>query len=263
MSRKKYDMPEGHEEEMKPKRRRKKGHKLYAFIVLILGLAIVAMTVLLLFYVQKIEVTGNEYSKDQEVVNTIQSDKFAVNSLYVLWKYHFTDYDIPESLEAMDVGLKNPWTIKVAVKERKILGFVYEGDDYVYFDKEGVVVLRSSEFIEGTPCIEGIDVSGAKLYQKLKSKDKNLFESILKVTQEVKKFGLAPDRIVCTDSGIDLYFGDIRAALGTRITSEKVGQLSPILEKISGKAGTLHLEHYQDESDTISFMEGEVPDENE
>ena len=42
-------------------RKRKKSYKLYALTVIVLGIAIIVMSVFLLFYVQKIEVTGNEY----------------------------------------------------------------------------------------------------------------------------------------------------------------------------------------------------------
>ena len=239
----------------------KKGHKIYALVVIILGLAIIAVSILLLFYVQKIEVTGNEYTKNQDIIDTVEEDKYAVNSLYVMWKYHFSNYKRPGSIESMKVGLKNPWTVKFTVKEKKIVGYVYDDEGYVYFDKEGTVVLKGSEFIEGTPCIEGIDVSNSEIYKPLKSGDKKLFESILEVTSLVKKFELTPDRIVCADDGIHLYFGQVCVSLGTKITTEKIAQISPILEKIAGQSGTLHLERYEKEGDSITFKVGELPTE--
>lgn len=239
----------------------KKGHKIYALVVIILGLIIIAVSILLLFYVQKIEVAGNEYTKNQDIIDTVEEDKYAVNSLYVMWKYHFSNYKKPGSIESMKAGLKNPWTVKFTVEEKKIVGYVYDDEGYVYFDKEGTVVLKGSEFIEGTPCIEGIDVSNSELYKPLKSGDKKLFESILEVTSLVKKFELTPDRIVCADDGIHLYFGQVCVSLGTKITTEKIAQIPPILEKIAGRSGTLHLERYEKEGDTITFRLGELPKE--
>ena len=96
---------------------KKKGHRVYALIVIILGLIIIAMTVLLLFYVQKIEVEGNEYTSSQEIVEMAEKDPYAVNSLYLLVKYHFLRYEMPGSLESMSVSMKNPWTVKFKVKE--------------------------------------------------------------------------------------------------------------------------------------------------
>ena len=53
-------------EEKTPKK--KKTHRLYAFVVLLLAAAILALGILILFYVQEIEVSRNEYSTDQEIV---------------------------------------------------------------------------------------------------------------------------------------------------------------------------------------------------
>lgn len=37
------------------------------------------------------------------------------------------------------------------------------------------------------------------------------------------------------------------------MTSEKIAQLPPILEKLQGQAGTLHLENYSEDQETIPF----------
>lgn len=242
--------------------KKKKGHKVYALVVILLGLIIIAMTVLLLFYVQKIEVEGNEYTSSQEIVEMVETDPYAVNTLYLLIKYRFMDYEVPGSLESMSVGMKNPWTVKIKVKEKQILGYVFDNESYVYFDKEGTVVLKGRERKEGIPCIEGIDISNAVLYEPLGSGDKDLFDAILGVTREVDKYQLQPDRIVCRDGGILLYFGQVCVSLGTEITTEKMAQISPILKEIGESTGTLHLEHYQDESDAITFDKEELPEEN-
>ena len=59
-------------------RKRKKSYKLYALTVIVLGIAIIVMSVFLLFYVQKIEVTGNEYTDSQEIVELVK-DNFIKN----------------------------------------------------------------------------------------------------------------------------------------------------------------------------------------
>ena len=67
--------------------KKKKTHRLYAFVVLLLAAAILALGILILFYVQEIEVSGNEYSTDQEIVDMVKNDKYSVNTLYILGKY--------------------------------------------------------------------------------------------------------------------------------------------------------------------------------
>lgn len=251
------------EVDMKQKKKKgyKKSHKIYALTVIILGLAIILLALFLLFYVQKIEVKGNEYTDSQEIVDLVKEDRFSVNSLYLLYKYDFSDYKMPENLNSMKVSLKAPWSVVVRVDEKKILGYMENGDQNIYFDKEGVVVKESSEVIDGVPCIEGLDVSGAKLYEPLEKGDEELFRDILDVTREVKEFELSPDSIVCSGSDIELYFGEVCVELGDDITSEKIAQISPILEKLDGQTGTLHLEHFEEEGDAVTFDPGELPED--
>ena len=242
-------------------RKRKKSYKLYALTVIVLGIAIIVMSVVLLFYVQKIEVTGNEYTDSQEIVELAKEDRYTFNSLYVLWKYRFSDYEKPGSVVSMKASLKNPWTVKIRVGEKEIIGYVYDEGSYVYFDKEGTVVLKETKILEGVPCIEGISAAGTELYATIPNIDEDLFEAILDTTTQLKQFELAPDRIVCGDSGIYLVFQDVCVALGDKVTLEKMAQIPPILSKLQGQTGTLRLEHYEDESNTITFDSGELPEE--
>lgn len=245
------------------RKKRRKSHRIYALVVIVLGLAIICISFLLLFYVQKIEVTGNEYCKEEEVLSVIKTDQFSFNSLYVLIRHKSSVPSMPKCLEEMNVSMRNPWTIRIKVKEKPIVGFVYEEKDYVYFDKTGLVVLKSNTYIEGVPSIEGIEVGKTKLYEKLNNENEDMFTSILETTEQVKRFELAPDRIAYSESGVELYFGTIRVLLGTDITPEKVAQITPILQKLEGRTGTLHLEKYENENTPISFQIEEPAPENE
>ena len=66
------------------KNRKKKSHRIYAFFVLTLGIMIIVLSMLLLFHIQKIEVKGNNYCTDKEIVDLAKNDRFSNNSLYVL-----------------------------------------------------------------------------------------------------------------------------------------------------------------------------------
>ncbi len=235
------------------RKKRRKSHRLYALIVIILGIAIIAASIYLLFYVQGIEVKGNDYTEDKVILESVQKDKYSVNSLYLLIKYRFKEYEVPGSLTSIKVGLKNPWTVKIMVKEKPIIGYITEDDNYVFFDKTGTVVLKSRELREGVPGIEGADVGETKLYKPLKIKDEKLLKAILDVAQEVKNYDLQPDRIVCAEDGIELYFGSVRVVLGMNVTTEKMAQITPILAKLEGRAGTLNLRYFEDETNVIAF----------
>lgn len=258
MGKKEYREREG------PRRRKKKkSHRVYAAVVLVLGLAIIAAILFLLFYVQKIEVSGNDYVTEQEILETVQEDEFSINALYILGKYALGKGNVLPCLDQMKVSLKTPWIVKVSVKEKPIVGYIQNGDTYSYFDKEGLVVLESPSLIEGIPYIEGIGMGEVKLYQHLESKNKKIFQQILETSREITKYELDPDRIVCEEDVICLYIERIRIRLGKNVSAVKIAQIQPILEKIGDKEGTLHLENYSEVRKTVTFQEEPLAQESQ
>ena len=123
-------------------------------------------------------------------------------------------------------------------------------------------MLESSALIEGVPYIEGIGMGEVKLYQHLESKNTKIFEQLLETSREIAKYGLKPDRIVCEGDVIYLYMGRIRIRLGKTVSAEKIAQITPILEKIGDKEGTLHLENYSEVQGTVTFQEEPLPQES-
>lgn len=238
---------------------KRKSHRLYAFVVLLLAAAILALGVLILFYVQEIEVDGNEYCTDQQIVDTVKNDKYSINTLYILAKYAVGKGESLPCLDSIKVSLKAPWALKVKVEEKPIVGYVENEDHYAYFDQEGMVVSESTALIEGLPCIEGISMKDIKLYGQLESEDSKIFQEILEASQEVVKYELNVDRIVCKGDDIYLYIGKVYVNLGNKVSSSQVAQVPPILEKLGDQEGILHLENYSESSGTITFDIGEIP----
>lgn len=243
------------------KRRKKRSHRLYAFVVLLFGFAIIVLAFLLLFHVQKIEVSGNDYLTEEEIIDAVQDDRLSKNSLYILGKYAVGRGTVLPCLDQIKVRMKSPWVLKVEVREKPIVGYIQNGEKYEYFDKEGLVVFESSVLKEGLPYIEGIEVGEIRLYHRLKSGDTRIFEQILETSKEVTKYELVTDRIVCEEDNICLYVGNVRICLGESVSSAQIAQIEPILEKLGNQEGTLHLEHYSEMNQTITFEAGPVTQE--
>lgn len=244
---------------MGKKKTKRKSHRLYAFVVLLLAAAILVLSVLVLFYVQQIKVEGNEYCTDQQIVDTVRSDKYSINTLYIAGKYAIGKGKSLPCLESIHVSLSAPWTLKVTVREKPIVGYLENKDNYAYFDKEGMVVSMSPTLIEGLPCIEGVSMKDIKLYSRLETDDSKIFEEILETSQEAVKQKISADRIVCRGDEIYLDIGKVYVNLGNQVSSDQIAQIPPILEKLGGQEGTLHLENYSESSDTITFDIGEIP----
>ena len=240
----------------KKKRRRKKskfGYYLYAITILLLTIINITLAALLLTKVQGIEVKGTKYSQKSDIVAWIEEDPMTNNSLYTLWKFKLGHYTLPVYLEDVDVSLTAPWKVKVKVQEKQMIGCILVDNSYVYFDADGLVLKKGSEYDTGLPLIEGLTVKDAKLFEYLKVENRKVFSYIVKVTEEIAEADLSPDRLVWEDDSMNLYFERICVRLGKSNFSEKIQELPPILTKLEGKQGTLQMEHYTEDSKNISF----------
>lgn len=251
-------MDQEREERPKKKRTKKKskvGYYLYALVVLILAIAIFVVSALILFHVQKIEVKGTNYSEKKEIIEWVQEDKHTSNALYALCKLKWGGKEIPPYLEKVEAGLSAPWILKVTVTEKQIIGCASTDEGYVYFDKEGLVLLKSAEKMENIPLIEGLNIETSELYKKLPVDEEKVFSYLVELTKEVKKNKLNPERIVWEENSMNLYFENVCVRLGRSRFDEKIIQLPPILEKLEGKKGVLDMEYYNEASPNISFRE--------
>lgn len=256
-----------YEEGYRPPERRKRKRRglLLGMLTFLLGIVIFVFAFLLLFHIQKIEVTGNTYSTEEEVIKWLKSDKYAMNSIYAWWKYDDKRIEELPVVESCKITIKSPWSIKITVKEKEIGGYIECNDRYVYFDKDGIAVLSTTTKIEQAVFIEGmsVDASKVKVGKVLPVSDKDVFKRIVEASQLLAKYELSPDRVACVDSELDLYFGNVEVLLGKTSYDERVAQISPILKKLAEQypdiQGTLHLENYQAADKSIRFVPGETP----
>lgn len=239
-----------------------KKRTIYAIIFSVMFLCLIVIAFLLLFQIRNVKVVGNKYVSDQEVIDWVQSDELATNSVYVFCKFRFTEYNLPAAIDRIKVTLNSPWSIKVQVEEKKIVGYIIVEDDFVYFDEDGIVLEKSREWWDDVACIEGLDVTSAQRYKELpvKEEEKKIFRSLLEMSEALKEKELTPDKIVCQDSELNLYFGSVCVNLGNENFAKRIAQIPPILEKLGNQKGTLHLENYGESSTTVSFEKADSSD---
>lgn len=233
--------------------KRQKRDRIRSLLKMFLTTIAVIVIFFLLFYVRKIEVTGCEYTNQKEITRWYAADKLSFNSVAYLMKYKLGKVEFPSYLDDAKMEMKNPWTLRVKIKEKPIVAYTLVGTENVYFDKDGLVVLKKNDIIEKVPCIEGLDIKKATLYERLDVGDKDVFKAVQSVTEGLRDNDLLPDRIVWSDSEIMLYFGNICVQLGSSNFLDKIGQIKPVLDRLNGQEGILHLEHYGQGTSVISF----------
>ncbi len=253
-----------------PERKKKKRKGVFlGVLTFLLGIAIIVFAFLLLFHVQKIEVKGNEYCSDNQVISWFREDKYAMNSAYAWWKYNHTDVEQLPVVESSRVKLKNPWSVQIIVKEKVITGYIDYKDQYLYFDKDGTALLKTAEKLKGAAYIEGMDIdeSKVKLGEVLPVSDKKLFKRIVEISQLLVKYELNPDRVTSSGSELNLYFGKVEVRLGKSNYEIRLAQVPPILEKLKekypDKEGTLHLENFEASDKAIRFVPKDAADKDQ
>lgn len=224
-------------------------------LVLILSLTGAWFYVTTQFSVTNVTVEGNTHYTDEQIKEMILPGGVLDNSLFLSLKYRNKEMkDIP-FVETMDVEIISRHAIRINVYEKALAGCISYLGNYMYFDRDGVVVESSDELTEGVPQIKGLSFDHVILHEKLPVEDPEIFSEILKVTQLLAKYGMVADKIFFgSGKEITLYFGQAKVLLGTdENIDEKMMQLVYILPEMEGKSGTLDMRNFDENTVNIPF----------
>ncbi len=228
---------------------------LWAVIISILLLAAAFGIVVTQFSVTDVKVEGNEHYTDEQIKELVLPEGMLNNSLYLSVIYRNKEIkDIP-FVEMMDVEILSNHSIRINVYEKALAGCVNYLGNYMYFDRDGIVVETSDRLTDGVPQIKGLSFDHVVMHEKLPVQDPSVFSKILNVTQLLAKYKLSADKIFFgTQKDVTLYFGQARVYLGKdEKMDEKIMQLVPILPHLEGKSGVLNMENFDENTENIPF----------
>lgn len=232
-----------------------KGKGLYIIIgiliILLIGLIIVGTC----FHIDTIKVTGNIHYTEEEIRNIITEQNEIDNAVLLYLKNKMNPIDDVPFIDYMDIEFVSNHTISVTVYEKAMAGCIEYMNQYIYFDKDGIVLEISEERMQDIPCITGMQFDSMVLHEKLPIDDESRFRLILSMTQLISKYELEIDGIRFTsEDEIILYYKDIKVLLGDGSNiEEKIVDLGSILESLEGKAGTLDMRDFTKEKGNAKF----------
>lgn len=189
-------------------------------------------------------------------------DGLCMNTLYLMWKYK-DDSKVEESLpflSSIEVKILTPYKVQIKVYEKTEVGYFLKGTDYIYFDREGLIIEISKELHEGVPQVTGPVVGQAEKYEKLPIEDENQYNVVVNLAQYLSRNDLHPKEIrFDEDESITLYFDNVRVKIGAATDlSDKITSLKSVYPQIESKEGVLHMETYTTDAKTITFKQGEI-----
>lgn len=215
---------------------------LSVFALLALGLVVFSQV----SRIQDIKVIGCERYSQEEITDILLSNTYYNNSIYLYLQYKYGQPKMVPFIEYIDVKLTSINTLKVHVYEKAIFGCIQYFGDYMYFDKDGIVVDSSSERYEGIPIVTGLTFDSMILTEKLTAQKEEVFDVIKDLTRLIHKYEIDIDTIhFQRNNEVILYNEDIKILLGKKdMYDEQIAELKNMLPKLEGKKGTLHMENF-------------------
>ena len=207
------------------------------------------------YTVTTIYVEGNVHYTNEEIIDMVMDGRLGDNSLFLAMKYKDKGIEGIPFIQSMDVTIESKDTIRITVYEKALAGYVSYLGQYVYFDKDGIVVETSTEKTVGIPQVTGLQFDHVILHEPLPVEKPEVFNEVLNITQQLDKYSMSADRIYFDSNyQITLVFSDAKVALGNDdYVDEKIMKLQYILPDLAGKKGTLDMREYSEDTRSYSF----------
>ncbi len=207
------------------------------------------------YKVTTVYVEGNVHYTSEEIMEMVMGGRYGDNSLFLSLKYRDKGIDDIPFIQTMDVSIEASDTIRIIVYEKALAGYVAYLGQYVYFDKDGIVVEASSEKTAGIPQVTGLRFDHVILHERLPVENPDIFNEVLNITQQLEKYSMSADRIYFDpEYKVTLLFGEARVALGdSEYIDEKIMKLQYILPGLVDKKGILDMREYSEDTKSYSF----------
>lgn len=241
----------------KIKNKRLVKHSVIVLIFLLLVLFLIKLRL------SEITVIGADNYDEEEAKELVFSGYWDTNTL-VCFVNNLLNIkkDLP-FIADYDIELTGLTSCELIIYEKSPVGCVDYMSNYMYFDKDGIIIESSPEKLPGIPVIEGIDFGHIVLGEVLPVENDKIFTDIMTLTQQLDEYEIGCEKIYYSADAqitITLEGGNIKAELGTNENiSSKISALNDMLPGLNeaGLKGTLYLDNYNELSreDAVSFRE--------
>ena len=227
--------------------------------VTILAVAAAVLILLFVFRMNSLEIVGASRTSPEKIENDLVYNFWTGNTVFFTWKYKDATADSRAPyLGSIQAKMKSPGTVVLTVTEKRLLGAVEYGKQFVCFDDDGVVLEIDEKKPANVPLIEGMTVDEPALYQKLPVANTAQLTAVLSTSRLLENADLIPDTIRLDENlNITAVYGDIEVELGmNELLEEKVAYLGSIYPSLKDETGVLHMETYTGNNESFTFSPG-------
>lgn len=211
------------------------------------------------FHLEVLSVTGSTHYSEEEFRGELVKNPLEENALFLYLEYRFFKNPEIPFVQKMDIEMVDGHELLVTVYEKTYIACVKYMNEYLYFDKDGIVVESAPKLLENVPVIEGVVFTKMTLYQKMEVSDGAIFRTILDLTQLIEQYKISIKKLAFNSKGeVTLYSGKVRVLLGAKKDyAAQMAALSQILPKAKKKelSGVINMEDYTEGQERIVFSE--------
>lgn len=225
------------------------------------GLLIAGAVVLLIlfavffFRVKKVSIEGNTYYSEEAMAQMFQENILEKNilSFWFLDKCSLTP-NLPFVRE-YEVSYPSVNEIHIKLYEKSIVAGIAYANQYIYFDKDGMVLQSADRPVEGIPLFETKNLTTFSLYAKVQMEDEELLTQILNLANLFQHYHVNWDKVQFdANNEAYLYIGEIKVSLGKKTNyDEEISALSSVLTKMirNKQVGEIDMRNYKVRGDVI------------
>ena len=166
------------------------------------------------FDIKNIEVTGNRYFTDSEIIS--MADAAKGGNIFRLAQRSSIKRRLLENpyFTGVRVKRKLPSTEVIDVDERRQVAAVPYGDQYVVIDSQGVVLRKTSVDPEVT-LLKGMTISRMEVGKKIEVEESDILKSTLKMLSSMRKGDFYFKQINVSKFHIEAYITDMLVVKGS------------------------------------------------
>lgn len=234
------------------KRRKKRIKKIACMLLAVLMLLVGAY---LLCTVRHVEVVGSETYSASQIEKAVLPSRLYYNTIYLFYQTHYGHVPTPPYLDMAEIEIVSFNSVRIHAYERTIMSGLQDEGSYIYFDQDGIVLEITDVPKEGIAIVSGLQFDEVVLYEELPVKDETVFQSLVNLTQLLRKNELMPDSIAVTEKdAFDVTFGEVVVHLGRDTSMDnKIARLAAMMPTLAGKCGDLDMRDVDASTERITF----------
>ncbi|MCD7824906.1 MAG: cell division protein FtsQ/DivIB [Clostridiaceae bacterium] len=209
---------------------------------------VIALFIFFGLRIQKVNVEGTEIYTEEEIKQSVFSRKYSDNELFFAIYSKIYGINKLPFVEDIEVTYDNMNTVTLHVYDKTISGCIKYMGQYVYFDKDGIVLQSMQEKRDGVPVVTGIQFGTFTIGEAFQVKDDTLFQSIMNLSQQISHHEINVKRIHVEEETISLYSGNVKVLLERKEQyDDELSALSSVLETTEEKnlSGTIDMQGFE------------------